>query len=190
MVAVNDKKVWRDPVWSKVIASLIFALIAAIFLYVKGLLPNVLDFFLGIYMWFGRSSNISNWLLIFFITICAMFTIGIIALFVGLRRSKLREEESPFSYREDKFFEITWRWKYGSNGDVYDIASFCTMCDYQIMPQNVAAYSFIDRILYYCDHCGRQWGPFEMSQQEMDSRVERYIHQKLRTGAWKDSKVS
>ncbi len=60
------KKLWHDPVWSKVIASLIIATPSAYFL---GLFPILADAFRGIINFLSKSTNVYNWILVCLIII-------------------------------------------------------------------------------------------------------------------------
>ena len=144
------KKIWVDPVWSKVIAAGIVAVAAAVATYFAGWWPKV-----------GRAVSrlgdlavavtpVPNWLLALFI-LCAIVVLAIL-LITGWAIAVPSKEGSSFrAYVEDEFFGIRWRWRYGNDGAIYSLVSFCPRCDYQIGPQNISGFRAIDHLEYRCD---------------------------------------
>jgi len=84
----------------------------------------------------------------------------------------------------DEFFGIRWCWSYGSDGAVVDLFSLCPACDYQVYPIDAGIYRAAPRIAFRCEDCGRNLGQFEGVPEQLESRVIRGIHKKLRANTW------
>lgn len=93
-------------------------------------------------------------------------------------------------YTTDEFFGIRWRWRYGNDGGVYGLVSFCPACDYQVYAADASAYIVAPHISYRCEDCDRTLGEFEGTSEELENRVIRAIQKKIRTFTWpKPTKV-
>jgi hypothetical protein len=176
--------VWNDPVWSKVIASLIILLCGVILSFFKGWWPIIGQFTGVILSWFRNYSTIANWVFVLFI-FCAIVVIGLLVIITWAIFSKNNTEQNWRSYTTDEFFGIRWRWHLNANGAVDGIHSFCPGCDFQVFPRNVSYFgTSAPRIAFKCDDCGRNIGEFEIPYEEMESRVERLIQKSIRAGTW------
>ena len=179
------KKVWTDPVWSKVIAAAIVAGLASVITYFGGWWPNIGLFLSSAGSLAVSSTSVPNWLLAVLV-LCAIVVLVVVA--IGLCATFFSQNVRPsyLTYAEDVVLGIRWRWRYGSDGAIYQLVSFCPNCDYQIHPRDVAAYRAVDHIGYRCEDCGALVGDFQMSLDEIESRVTRHIQKNLRTGTWSD----
>lgn len=177
------KKFWADPVWSKVIAAGILAVVGLAATYLAGWWPPLANVFLSLSSLMVSVTAVPNWLL-------ALLILGAIAVFIVLTivlwAIAFPSKSSPsfINYTQDEFFGIRWRWRYDGDTSIYNLVSFCPRCDYQVHPRNVSGFRAIDHLGYRCDDCGATLGDFEMSLEELSSRVTRKIHQKIRTGSW------
>lgn len=177
------KSYWKDPVWSAVIAAGVVAAAGAIGTYLLDWWPTigkalaeVIDFVLD-------RSSIPNWL----IGVMAICTLLILLVLVGAAWNAIRPSRKAnltwLTYTSDSFFGVRWRWKYINNA-VGELTTFCPNCDYQVFPEDASAYSAIDRIAFRCDSCQRELATFNESYSALKSKVERFIHQKIRNGTW------
>lgn len=181
------KKVWVDPVWSKVIAAAIVAAVASIATYFAGWWPAIAAFTSKAGSLAISSTLVPNWLL----TILVVSTISILVLLGVAMWTILFSSDSAPSFRdytEDVVLGVRWRWLYGRDGTLYNLVSFCPRCDYQIFARNSSAYRAVDSLEFRCEDCGALAAHFEIPLEEIESRVMRHIHKKLRTGSW--SKVA
>jgi hypothetical protein len=87
-------------------------------------------------------------------------------------------------YTTDIFFGLRWRWKYFSDGGIYDAVTFCPHCDFQVFSQDVSSYRVIEHIMFRCDSCGRHLGEFQESFSSLENKTKRFIQQRLRNGSW------
>jgi hypothetical protein len=178
------KKLWADPVWSKVIAGLILTAGAALGAYLLDWWPNIGNGLKKAYEFAAAPTLVPNWLLGLLIMLSLpIILLAGLAVWMRLFPSK---EAGPgwHSYTSDKFFGLLWRWRYLSDGQIYDVCTFCPRCDYQVYPENVSAYSVVDRIGFRCDSCGSQLGEFDESALSLENKVKRFVQQKLRNGTW------
>lgn|SRR3990172_993287 len=179
------KKVWSDPVWSKVIAGAILTGLASLVAYLAGWWPNIVSFVSEIGSLGASSTRVPNWLLALLIL---AGTVVLVLVGVTLWALLFSRDAPPSfrSYTEDVVFGIRWRWRYDTGGVIYNLVSFCPKCDYQIFPRNVAAFQPVDRLQYKCEDCGAVVREFEIAFEEIESRVMRHIQKNLRTGAWRE----
>src|SRR5687767_1228280 len=103
-------KAWHDPVWSKVIAAIILAVLAAIGTYFFNLWPPIASIFAHFFQLLAQTTNVTNWLLsllvlLSFVTLILGFAIVCKLIFPSA-------DEAPWrQYRSDEFFGILWRWR-------------------------------------------------------------------------------
>jgi len=174
------KKTWGDPVWSKVIATGICALIA--------LAVTALDWWVAIgaggratYSFMMARTALPNWC----IGLLGAWT-ALTVLLLGARVAVSAKMPSPdwqTDYIIDEFFGLRWRWS-NAGGKSSNFYSFCPNCDYQVHPRNDSGYLAVDRIFYACESCGARLGTFDETQYSLESRVLRTVHQKIRNGTW------
>lgn len=175
------KKIWGDPVWSKVIAAAILGTAAIATAYLKGWRPSFTTLVRDAISFALAKSPVPNWLLALFI-LCSL---GLLFLFgIAFWPSS---GKAPFrvSFREGNFFHIRWRWSYGPDGDIDRLSAFCPVCDLQIHPQYVNSYREPDRVEYRCEDCRALLHEFNIPQEDVESLIIRHIHKNIRTGRWK-----
>ncbi|HKQ24735.1 MAG TPA: hypothetical protein VJT81_09875 [Burkholderiales bacterium] len=178
------KKLWADPVWSAVIAGVILAAVAGIGSYFLDWWPGIGKLLQKGYDFSLLSTSVPNWLLglLALLSVPAVLIAGVV---IWVKVSPQKEVGPDWhSYTEDEYFGLRWRWRYGSDGDIYDLCTFCPHCDYQIGAQDARAYSVVDRVRFHCDSCGRHLGEFDESPLSLESKVKRSVQQKLRNGTW------
>ncbi len=180
-------KVWKDPVWSKVIATGILAIIGAVGAYFLNWWPIIINAGSRFFTFLGETTQIPNWL-IGVMALCTLLVVivGFVLLRIALFPPK--QEASWTNYTSDTFFGLDWYWKYGSKGSIYGLYSCCSNCHFQVYPSDASPFRMAPRIMYHCDSCGLEAGPFDGTPIQLESKVERFIHQKIRTGNWNSSK--
>jgi hypothetical protein len=179
------KKIWHDPVWSKVIATAIVA--------VLGWLTYRLNWWPGwmtqrlarLWTYLLSPSIVPHWILFLLILVAApSFIIVGVLIWTSLFPKTVRQNETPdwTSYRTDSFDGLRWRWRYLEKGRIDSLYSFCPVCDYQVFPDSTSR--FADRIGFQCESCGKNLGTHQGSYAHLESKVTRLIQQKLRTESW------
>lgn len=179
------KKLWNDPVWSKVIAGVILAAGATIGAYFLNWWPNIGRFIKKGYELAFLSTNVPNWLL----GLMSILSLPVILIAAALIWEKIHPKETKkgpewLSYRSDIYFNLRWRWNYFEDGNIFDLHTFCPHCDFQVFPHNASSFRMIDRIGFRCDSCGRNLGEMDESPDSLQNKVKRFIQQKLRNGFW------
>jgi hypothetical protein len=176
---MSVKKVWNDPVGSKVIATGVCALLAAAGAWWW---HDVVNATIALWNYVTADIVVPRWVA-GVVSLWALLTTG---LLVALRIEAVAEAKSPNdwrSYRTDEFFGLRWRWKLFDNGRPYDICVFCPACDYQLNPEHDNPYYAVDAIRFQC-HCGHAPWRYQESWDSLESRVTRTIQQRLRNGTW------
>jgi hypothetical protein len=165
-------KLWKDPVWSKVIAGLILVALA----YFSGWWwPHISGAFLQGVLWILAKTQVPNWLLIL-LSILALGFVGCVILITMMLRDK--QTADWLSYSTDTFFEMKWRWTY-VGGHIDKLAPFCPQCDLQIIPKRTG-YRAASQVLYECEDCNSFARVIDLPQDEMEARIHRLIQKKLR----------
>ncbi|CAH0270182.1 hypothetical protein SRABI70_03463 [Pseudomonas sp. Bi70] len=177
------KKIWSDSVWSGVIASSIVAGGSALAVYLFDWMPRLVAIASGAWAYMLSDAVLPTW---------GVVLLGLLAIptfvFAGalLLMSRPSAPRAPdwTSYTKDRFFGLDWRWRYvGQHVD--GLRSFCPRCDFQLFPVDSSYFAAVARFKYQCDSCGAELKEFEGDVDELESKVERSIHQKLRNGLWR-----
>lgn len=182
-------KIWKDPVWSKVIATVIIATAGVAITYFGGLFPKVKGIFLNVWNFFVTKTLIYNWLIIILIIPFIILLIAFISHIINTAKGK-GKFLSFRDYTSDNFDTLKWIWKYGSEGYIFDVVSLCPRCDYQIMPRFASAYRAAPRYEFKCDECGYNGGVFDGDYEEYEQKIKLKIQKNLRTEEWKKKVVA
>lgn len=178
------KKLWHDPVWSKVIAGVILAVGATVATYFLNWWSVIGEFVSQCITFALASTSTPNW----FLFVLVLLALPVVILFgVRVWEKIFPSQSSPPSWRTyttDFFFGLRWRWTYGSGGEIYNAHTFCPHCDFQVFPRDVSSYSVIDHIAFHCESCDCYLGEFQESLASLESKTERFIQQKIRNGSW------
>jgi hypothetical protein len=172
------KKIWNDPVWSKVISAIILL---------------TLSYFVGIISWIWYlikyffnlltdQINIPIWIflsLVFFVFISLLLFLKNVFKKDDLETIKIQD------YYEDIIFSIKWRWSYASNNEIVRLNAFCPACDYQLYPYKASSFEIIEDIGFKCEDCGKDFGVFNHNYSVLEDKVIRKIHQYIRSDEYK-----
>lgn len=176
-------KAWHDPVWSKVIAAIILAVLGAIGTYFFNLWPPIGSIVAQFFQLLAETTNVPLWLLSLLVLLSTLgFAIVCKLIFASA-------DEAPWrQYCSDEFFGILWRWRYGDHGAINEIHSFCPFCDYEVFanernPPVLRGFGFTT---YRCDGCSRELAQLDISHADLLSKVVRLIQQTLRS-KWGDA---
>jgi hypothetical protein len=170
------KTAWNDPVWSKVIAT---AIIAG-----AGVGISIwLDWWPAIIRFAGSSTSVPNSLLALLV-LCGVAVLGLVAIAARAFLVNGDDPSDPSNYTEDLAMGLRWRWRNADSG-MWDLHSFCSVCDFQLFPRDVSAYLAAPEFEYFCEHCGFRSQRFTMPPGEIESLVRRHVQRKLRSGEWR-----
>lgn len=174
------KSAWKDSVWSQIIAAGIVALAGTIGTYLLGYWPVIKNGVAASWNFMFASTLVANWLL----GLIGLVSIPLFLIFVlAIWESKGDKTPNWRNYTSDMFFNLRWRWRYAA-GHIESLATYCPHCDYQIFPQEVGAYNFARRLGYSCDSCRRNLTELDETIHSLESKVERFIQQKIRNQSW------
>lgn len=180
------KRAAEHPILSGLIVAAVAAAAGSIWATVKGAWPAVLSaiwsWMTAAWLWLGSTTGVWNWLLIL-LTVVSLGAIGIFVVAVWQNRNSptpLTQQD----YRSDSFEGLRWFWNYDYFGRVSGIYVCCPDCLLQLDPKYDARVYGSDRITYACEHCKVTKATFDEHHNKLESRIERFIHKKLRTGEW------
>lgn len=177
------KKIWNDPVWSKVISAAILGAVALASAYFLNWWPTIGTLLATGVTFISASSSIPNWL-IGLLALLTIPTIFILAVFCWEAVRPSKQVLGWEAYTSDVFFGLRWRWQYSRTSQIHSLHCFCPHCDFQVFPLNVSSYAFQDKILFRCDSCHNSLGIFEESYSSLESKATRFAQQKIRNGTW------
>lgn len=178
------KKLWNDPVWSKVIAGVILAIGATFATFFFDWSSMIGKFVAQCYAFIVATTPIPNWVLLL-IAILALPTVIFFGAVVWQKAFPSRSTASSWkNYTTDFFFGLRWRWRYRGEGLIYDMHTFCRHCDFQVYAQDVSSYRVIDHLAFRCDSCGCHLAEFQEAYASIESKTKRFIQQKIRNGTW------
>jgi heme/copper-type cytochrome/quinol oxidase subunit 2 len=181
------KAIWKDSVGANVIAALITAAILAILISIypdfRTFWKDVTDGSKYVFAVVTDRTPTPNWLLAGLVIVAVIFFGLLITEWV---RSKIVVPSPPDplkDYLTDKLLGLRWRWRYNYN-EVRSICCFCPRCDYQIEPRSSYSYNSHIQTEFHCDECKKTIKQLEIPLSELNSKITKLIHQKIRTGAW------
>lgn len=173
-------KIWKDPVWSKVIATAILAIIASFY---AGWL-RIKNALLFIYNFFIATTPVPNWLIAVLIIPTLIFLLLILlAIKERFFGSKLHTYKD---YISDNFLGLIWGWSYYEDGGICDVHSICPHCNYQILAKYESGYHVAPRYLFECDECGYNAGTIDSDYSEIEQKIKFKIQKNIRNGEWQN----
>ena len=178
------KKLWNDPVWSKVIAGAILAVGTLLGTYFLDWWPTIGRFAKDAYNFALSPTSLLNWIIGVLGLLAAPTIIGLLAIIWQKIFPSSSSATDWRNYTTDKFFGLRWRWRYFGDGKIYDVHTFCPHCDFQIYAEDASAYRAVDRITFRCDSCSQRLGEFDEPFASLENKVKRFVQQKIRNGSW------
>lgn len=177
------KKVWTDPVWSKVISAGILAAIALVGSYLLNWWPAIGQYLAQGLAFARTESQIPNWLTGLLAVLSLPTLLVMLALAWHFVLTAKADAPSWQTYTSDNFFGLRWRWRY-LRESLSDMHTFCPHCDFQVFPERASAFAAVDRISFHCESCDRALGTFDESYESLENKACRFVQQKLRNGTW------
>ena len=177
------KKIWADPVWSKVISAGIIAIVIGVWAYLSGYTLTVVDWCRDAWIFITAYSLVPNWALAIGALLAFAAVVRII-VFAWPSQSEIPTVPKWKRYKKDSFFGVMWVWDYGTNDQPSNIHSLCPECQCQIAPQYEDRWPNGTYFHFDCDACSYKVEPVEGVYSEIENKVVRFIQKKLRTGEW------
>lgn len=171
------KKIWHDPVWSKVIAAAILGLFSLG--YFLDFLPVAWGWIKAACLFFIGTTPVWNWLLI-------PWGIATVAYSSWLALKAYADWRKPWrKYTQDVLHNLRWRWQYDRKGKVTNLKCHCRRCDFEIVPSRP---TLNGRISFICNSCNSNFQPSNLGQdwnnQDWQSIITREIYKKIISGEW------
>lgn len=146
---MNIKKIWSDPVWSKVIAGVLLMVITAIGSVIKSIHSKTESFMDVLKTVFGVKVNL--WL--------ALAVFLIVWIVVSIVRQKKNKKNSipkvPFvnEFTEGTYQNIrwNWRWQWSKTFKIFYVTDLNLVCPYCKKGVLTVGYSYVN---YVCGNCG------------------------------------
>lgn len=183
-MSLDFKKIWHDPVWSKVIAGAILAISALIATYFLDLWPAIGSGMSFAYAYIKTTWNLPIWLMIL-ASLLSLPTIIFLLLALWFKIFPGSDDSPTWkSYKTDSFYNLRWRWSYFDDGQINSLTTYCPNCDFQLYAHDLSPFRVIDHIGYSCESCRTDICEFQESVGSLESKVRRSIQQKLRNGTW------
>ena len=176
-------KIWKDPVWSKVIAAgitgILGILLVVVSIYFPSLWVSVSTGFTIVWSFISGHTNTPNWVLGIMAISCLILSV-ILFLYIQ-QKIKPDTPEDPYSYRSDIIEGLLWNWHYRLKA-ISGLISLCPKCEFQILPELINSFYSANRCRYYCQGCNTEVGILE--KDVLEKLVKLRIQHALRTGTW------
>jgi hypothetical protein len=118
------KKIWTDPVWSKVISAAILGIVGLAGSYVLNWWPAIGAWLAGALAFSASQSLVPHWA-IGLVVLLALPTVLLVLIAAWGRIFPGSDEKpNPLTYTSDVFFGIRWRWSF-SGHYMSDLHTFC-----------------------------------------------------------------
>lgn len=180
------RKLWGDPVWSKVFATAIVAAGAGLISYIAGWWPSIVELFVAIGAFTVASTPIPNWLLaVLILCAVALVALFLVVAFVNTRPSNVAR--SFRDYTEDVIRGVRWRWGYTKGGTITNLVPYCTRCDFQVNPRDAPIYAAVPHVEFTCDSCGAHLANLDGHWLEVENLIHRHIDKNIRDDVWRSA---
>lgn len=175
-------KIWKDPVWSKVISVGILAILAPLATWFFGYWPLLIRGVGYIFNFAISTILIPIWLLV--------LVVPLIASVLPLYQKFSKEKEPRFThYKKDNFFEIDWFWDWAkpnfnnANYSVKNLTPRCPNCN-SILDRNDYSGKLFECINHKCKWTWqRPWnGRDLLHYHEIEKRIRTEIDRKVHCG--------
>jgi hypothetical protein len=187
------KKVWHDPVWSKVISGLILSALAWAGIHF-GWWTVVSKVARSAARWvfalLTGTSPIPHWLigLAGFMVLLAFVILGlaVAATHSGSESAFARIIPPPpwLSYTTDTFYKVRWRWTYRAGGEMTVPVCFCPRCDCQLVAHNRGRVPGMDTTAFHCPACDGYIHEVDKPIDYIEQTVALFIQKKIRNNTW------
>ena len=169
------KKIWHDPVMSKIVASVLLLVIGVVWTIFAGWWSAIHSALSKAWVWLFLITPTVNWLLVLLSLAAAVLTVLLLQF---LYYRFFDKKGNAFDYRTDEFFNVKWRWDW-AHGRLSNLTAYCPACDFEVFFDN-SAYDIAKTSAIFCEDCNSLLHQFEQSVDEVESRVSRMILRNVR----------
>lgn len=192
------KRIWHDPVGSKVISAGVIAALAG----VGGNLRFHWWSWAGLLGWF-RIARQATWAFIFASTPFPHWLVGLSCLVVVAIPILIVAAASPsnrlislpefartqapawHSYTSDVFHGVRWRWGYDHTGQLTEPTCYCPKCDCQLVIHNIPdRFTGDHRTAFHCVGCNRDIREVDKPVDYVIGTVGVFIDKNIRNKTW------
>lgn len=189
-------RVWKDPVWSKIISTVIGAAGVAIWARIQGFLTVTTMQHATAVVWnfLTDDYNKPRWIIIFG---NVLFAAGgallmwyrmnnkvdvLLAHLEKLQRASEAVRPTSGPYLTDVIFGFRWRWKIAEkSGEAYGLRMYCPKCDYEL-EADAFQYRYGDTMYCECDSCIYSADIPTEDPAIFQNRVKLEVERRIRTG--------
>lgn len=177
---IRARAIWSDPVWSKVIASGILALLCVVAAAVTRFHEQSHAAFLAV-----RSALVGDVRVPAYAVAlggAAVLAAAVQVVMVATRRLLpfVVREAKWRQFREGDYHGMRWRWKVSDDGWVFDPKPYCPHCDCELRTRDRSPYQAAPELLMGCDGCGFCAVLSTESEDDFVQTVKRLISRDLR----------
>lgn len=183
----KDSEVWKDPVWSKVIAVTIVAIAASVGSYFLNWWPFFATSLKRAVTFLVARTSAPNWLLLSGGTLIALTALSRgISVF---NAEKKGAEPTWEDFTQGRFEGLLWYWEY-LDSTIISLTACCPKCKCQLrehygVTTKKGQYGGKLEWNYMCEACKKTVLVLDGDPDNLKQTVRRLIGQKLRSGDWK-----
>ncbi|USU21333.1 hypothetical protein [Paraburkholderia fungorum] len=176
----QEKGLLRHPLFVTIASSLTLAAIAAVATYLGLTVAMVVGWLSEVAQFWGAKVTLARWAYwLWFVFTAALIAIVALRIYLDTRPQYLTPQQA---YQGDVLFDLKWRWKVTSNGQVWSEEMYCPQCDRQFYwPEfNHAEHN---KFKTTCKTCG--YSATVPDIQILCREVKEEAERRIRTGEWK-----
>jgi len=179
-------KLWKDPVWSKVIASGLLLFFSLLGTWIFDLWPSIYTVLIQIFSLITYKVLVPTWLI--------AFSIPFLIFLIPLAQIIIPDKEPRFlKYTNDQILGINWSWEWSAPNfysDKYSIKNLHPRCPKCRSSLEINDYSgkLVNCINDECNWTWNQQGIFQnriTHSRQLDQKIHNVIDRKLHNGEYK-----
>ncbi|WP_323847441.1 hypothetical protein [Microbulbifer magnicolonia] len=172
-------KIWKDPVWSKVIATAIISFLAALVYKMGVSSESTVKLVSDLANFLTKNFEVKMWQVVLLLGSAVTLLVVIYRWF--------SKKFFYSSYRTEYLFDndimgLKWEWKYSADGELVDFKCLCPACSMQMYFKDKTVDS-TPRCEYVCPKCSYSHGFTGFKNVEV--LVKLLIERIIRLGRWK-----
>jgi len=165
------KALWNDPVWSKVIATVLIGVFTLIGTLLLGLWPLLISALLGAWNWIISDIKLPLW---FFMLLLGAAGFLFLAIFSNaLENYRLKHKDTPpwKDYTSEHFFGARFEWQWSHNNTPKNLLPLCLQCDAIMTKYDTSAYMVSPTLQLICENCGYKGVEIEGTETDLNRKI-------------------